>query len=216
MADFSSLYPEIAIEVPGCPELLIEAAVRRAIRRFLRESEVWRGDLAAVDFDPAASLIDVAALAPDADTAVLGIDMVRRVSDGEPLTFMARVELDDEIADWTKETGTKPSIYTLESPTSARIVPVADDTVVGEIVFRVVFGVASTSTIIPDWIYDEYDEAIRYGALSNLMKTPGKDWTDVNLAIAHGNLFEASIVSASSDKGADFGTPDREVHYGGI
>ena len=69
---------------------------------------------------------------------------------------------------------------------------------------------------VPEELALEFSEDWAHGALAKLLKIPGKDWTNLPLAVAYSDIFEQDIMKAKSRAGADFGRPRRRVRYGGL
>ena len=69
---------------------------------------------------------------------------------------------------------------------------------------------------LPDFLYYENEETIKAGVLAQLMKQPGKDWSEPNMAQFYGNAYSAGLLKAKSRGQADFGQPTGTMAYGGI
>ena len=76
----------------------------------------------------------------------------------------------------------------------------------------------STATALsyPDFIYLGYGQAVVSGALARAMLMPGRDWSNPQLAAAHGAMFEDGIAKAKSHADAGFTNhTQRVMSYGG-
>ena len=76
--------------------------------------------------------------------------------------------------------------------------------------------VPTSLTDVPDFFYDEFHDAWRWGALARLLKMPGKDWTNLPLAGFYQKRYDDEIRIAKSRAQAEFGQPDRTMSYGGL
>ena len=75
-----------------------------------------------------------------------------------------------------------------------------------EIHARVLPGQDSCS--IDEWVYQLYAEAISEGAMYRILKMPGEDWYNPQLAVAHGRNFNAAVADAVlQDRTANSGEP---------
>lgn len=221
MADLSDLYPSLRIELPGVIEPLLEDEVVKAVQDFLIRSGVWKHT--CPDLLPWETVRTFPVLTEGTDiptnTRVTRLDEVKFASDGTSLKkvkFATREQLDDIYSNWEVKTGSTPLRWTSDGPGAWRIVPIAVADVADSIKIRVVLSITNAATEIPDFIFYEFEESLKYGALSRLMKIPGKDWTDLKAAAAYASMFESKIIVAASRAQAEFGHPRREVAYGGI
>lgn len=53
---------------------------------------------------------------------------------------------------------------------------------------------------VPDFIYEDWEEAIKHGALTELMMIPNQEWTRPKLAEFHYNRYNEFVVEAKSRK----------------
>jgi hypothetical protein len=222
MTEISSAYPKIRIEAPGVPEPLLEDVTADAMKDFFRESECWRYTVPGL-LDWTTALVFPALAAGTeipAGTRVKRVDEVKYASDGVSLrkiNFHTRQDLDDYYSDWEVKTGNTPLVWT-NDPTSdnPRIIPIAQADVTGSIKVRAIL-VPTTLTDIPDFFYDEFHDAWRWGALARLLKMPDRDWTNNALAIFYQGKYDDEIERAKSRAQAEFGQPNqRTMAYGGL
>ena len=216
----STLYPELRTELPGIPEPLLVAATKRITRQFFRKSEAWRYDLdSVVDYTIALTFpVITAGTHIPTDTHVVRIDKVRYgvTNASRTLLFVPRDQLDRENPDWSTETGTSPKYWTNIAAGAARIIPIASATVASSLHIRAVIAPNPDLTSIPDFLFYEFEETIKFGVLAQLMKIPGKDWSAANLATLYEKKFQNGINQAKSKAQAEYGQPNREMVYGGI
>jgi len=216
----STLYPELRVELPGIPEPLLVAATKRITRQFFRKSEAWRYDLDdVVDWTTALTFPTITeAVHIPADTHVVRIDKVRYGVDNatRTLPFVPRDQLDRENPDWATETGSSPKAWTHVAAGQALIIPVASANVADSLHIRAVIAPSPDLVSLPDFLFYEFEEAIKFGVLGQLMKIPGKDWTNINLGNLYEKKFNNGVTAAKSKAQAEYGQPNREVEYGGI
>lgn len=216
----SSLYPELRVELPGIPEPLLVAATKRITRQFFRKSETWRYDLDNVLNWTTTRTFPAIVAGTDipTDTHIVRVDQVRYgITDADrTLPFVPRDQLDREDPDWFTATGSSPSAWTHVAAGLASIVPIASANVNSSLHIRAVIAPDPDLVDLPEFLFYEFEEFIKFGVLAQLMKIPGKDWTNINLATLYGKNFINGIREAKSKAHAEYGQPDREVVYGGI
>lgn len=209
----------ISVELPGCPNPLIDDAVRRTVREFLTRSEAWLyTSPTLIDFD--GTILDLTALVEGTDiptgSEALRIKRLQRVSDGCEVEFKTDYQLREYIqANWQDKTGTRPTYYTHDEPLTVTLYPTPDTAVVGEIRAKFALTLNKSATDFPDWIDARWQEPLMFGAMAKLLKIPGKDWTDPKLARDYDLPFRNAINEAKSKSMASFNQPRRTVRYGG-
>lgn len=217
-----TLYNTVRVEVPGIPEPLLVEGVRKAIQEFFKESEAWRYVIPGVlDWTTALTFPAMAAGTEiPVGTRVTRVDDVKYASDGtslQKIAFRTPQQLDDEFSNWEVLTGSGPLRWTNDGAGDApRIVPIATANVTGSLKVRVILAPINALVLLPDFLYYEFEDDFKNGALARLMKIPGKDWTNFAAASAYASLFKAGYVKAKSRANAEYGQPSRETSYGGI
>lgn len=218
--ELNTLYPELRVELPGVPEPLLVAAVKRITRQFFRKSEAWRYDLdnvlnwtTALPFPAIVAGTDI-----PTDTHIVRIDKVRYgpTDANRTVEFIPRDELDRINANWATETGSTPKAWTHVAAGAALIIPIASANVSASLHIRAVIAPDPVLSSIPDFLFYEFEEFIKSGVLSQLMKIPGKDWSNTSLATFYDKKYQSGIKEAKSKAQAEYGQPNREVLYGGI
>lgn len=220
-----TLLPEIRVELPGIPVPILNAALFRVIRQFFWESEAWKY---TYDNGLDWTLNQLAVEAPVAGTDIPAKCVVKRVdtimydADGtdwdQEVPFRTRDELDRANPDWYTETGSSPNAWTHGNDGAALLLPQTTATVTTALLIRSVIAPVFTlvADTLPDFLYYEFEENIKAGVLAQLMKQPGKDWSNPQGAIFYAQVFGASVKNAKSRAQADFGQPKDSMSYGGI
>lgn len=222
MTEIAGVYPKVRIEAAGVPEPLLEDVVADSMKDFFRESEIWRYTVPGLlDWTMA---LTFPAITPGTEiptgTRMKRVDELKYGSDGTSLAiveFRTRQDLDCVYSDWEVKTGSSPLAWT-NDPTSdsPRIIPIATEDKAGTLKLRVIL-VPTTLTDVPDFFYDEFHDAWRWGALARLLKMPERDWTNNPLAAYYKGLYDDEIMRAKSRAKAEFGQPNqRTMAYGGL
>ncbi len=217
-----TLKPELRVELPGIPEPTLNAALIRVTRQFFRDSEVWKYELdnvldwtTALTFPTITPGVDI-----PADTHVSRIDTVKYGTGGgssnRVVDFKTRDQLDRENPDWETEEGSSPNAWTNLGGGISRIVPIAAADVLASLTIRAIIAPDPTLTDLPDDLFYDNEEYIKWGVLAQLMKIPGKDWTNIAAAGKYSRDFKEGIKEARSRSQAEYGQPNRQVEYGGI
>ena len=220
----STLAPALRIELPGIPEPVLKDAIVRVVRQFFWKSEAWKYT-SDNGKDWTSGATAVPALTPGTDiptgTIVKRIDTIKYDAGGDSwddeIPFSTRDELDRANADWETETGSSPSSWTIGNDGAARIIPKPTATVTTGLLLRAIIAPSGTvDTTIPDFLFYENEETFKSGVFAQLMKQPGKDWTNLEMVAFYATAFTVGIKSAKSRAEASFGQPKGLVAYGGL
>lgn len=190
-ADFSQF---IRPEVQGCPDYMIERAVRDSAVDFCTRTDVY---VAEPEFVTIVQNVNEYDLSIDEGSELNHIlDIFNNTTKLKPVSYSVLLgALGNE-----STTGT-PQYYAQRDNTQFYLAPIPS--VSGS--YRVLYSLkpSSTSTSIPDTIGKEYREAISHGALFRLQMMAGQPFGNLSLAATNRDLFEKSI-----------GRTIRQVKYG--
>lgn len=168
---WSDLYQDILPHVPGCPEPLVEDAVKRVTVKFCRDSHSWKEQ------------INDLYLIEGVDRYEIGIPEESELLEICELYF----KNDTPLLDW-------PSInvfglISFDRPVKPKEHP---------LVVKVVLVPSKDATGVPDKIGDHYREALIHGAIGILQEIPAKDWSNPQLAMYHKGEYQNGISEARS------------------
>lgn len=176
---WSDLYDYALPDLPGCPVVAVEVALRQSAIAFAEQSLAWKYD--HPDIAVVAATADYAFVPPAG--AVVHAITYAEFSDKEIQTRAS--EFGIRIEDWRSQTGTPE--YVLGGATSLTLVPTPD--VSGTLKLEVALKPPPTATGIDDAMFNEFREAIVHGALSRLMLSPKKPYSDGSLGAYHAQQF---------------------------
>jgi hypothetical protein len=220
----STMVPELRVELPGIADPVLNAAIFRGLRKFFWFSESWKytcDNGLAYTINQQAFNLPVAGTDIPANTVLKRIDTVLYDSGGDDwqkkIEFRTRDQLDRIDGNWWTETGTEPKYWTYDNAVPIWY-PIASATVATAALYRCVIAPAYTSlsSTLPDLLYYEFEDYIKAGILADLMKMPGKDWTNPEMSAYYAAIYKAGVDKAKSRAEADFGQPNRTMAYGGI
>lgn len=191
MTAISSFTDVVRPYVQSCPESAIEDAVLRACITLCEQSLVVQEELAAVD------------VTTGDDTYTFTAS-----SDTQPLTVISlfyndfriypktRDELEFLDPGWQFADPGKATYFIGLAPDTIQLNRVADEDITDGLVPTIATRPEIGATTLPDIIYENYLEAIRYGAVSYLQELPDKKWTDIKTSIYNGQIFNTYIQRA--------------------
>lgn len=185
MTPWSAFYDLLAPEVPGCPQVAQTLSLRRAAIAFCEQSLVWQESHNPISVETGTAEYDYV----PPDQAVVHTAVYAQF-EGEELEIAG--ESDIRIKDWREQTGTP--LYLLGGATALTLVPEPDAD--GTLTLLVVLKPTPGATDIADFLYNEYREPIVHGALSRLLLSPKKPYTDAGLASYHQHQFQVQTAAA--------------------
>jgi len=204
MAEFLDFFDEVRAHVPKAPMPEIEAAIRRAVIKFCRDSHIWRE-------------WHTLALKPDVKEHRI------RARGGRVEAIRSAMYEDNEVkrieltqAQWAlvihpeRETYSRPRNYAL-SPDHERVAfsPVPDELPELKPVAHLylILVPERSSRSFPDSIAEEWQESIIHGALFYLYRTPNKPWSSQNRAATERFEFYTDINRATRESHTDNWAP---------
>jgi len=180
MVTLEQFLPLVLGRLPGCPEMILENAVRDACIQFCQETRLFTS---AVDVDVVANEATVE-LYPDTDTH-WEVLTVRR--DQQLLTPTNR---DDYAADGYGQASGTPTHYYLEGDRTLVLGPVpdADETLSATVSVRP----KDTATRVQDALYSDFRTAIAAGARAWVRRNYG-DWVNPQFEAEDLAIFRDAI-----------------------
>ena len=164
MAAFSAFRPYVMPEVPGCPQIMVDDAIRDACRRFSQDTWLITYDVPAFN---TVSGTQSYTLAPPVQHEVFGVKTV--VKDGEAPALAPVPE--QTITRYAADDGT-PSVYWFKSP--ALWLHPKPNLVVSLAVEALIRPTQTALTVDDQFV--EFREAVAGWAKFKLMTITGKSW----------------------------------------
>lgn len=186
------LLPYILAEVPGCPLPTVKMALLQATAELCREAHTWN------EIQDPITLVDGQHTYPvDAPTGAQVATIKDIWADNRKLTPVAISAVHNLIPNWQTAQGNQPDYYSGSNDWSEiRLYPIPVNTMGARITMRVAYQPKFNAATIPDFMVNNYLEAITAGAKSRLMMMPGRGWTNLELGGYNKQVFDAAIVQA--------------------
>lgn len=184
-ARWESFYPYVQPQVPGCPEITIQAYLRDAAAQFCERSEVWVYDAPAVDTEAGVS---------DYYLETLGGSLVANVI----AVFLNGVPLKGTVGVYNPTNpvtpmGT-PTQYQVLEGQQIRLFPTPETA--HTVQAKVVLKPSLSARGVEDFIFEAYGRAIASGAIASLALIPGKEWSNADLGAYHQHSFDRAADDA--------------------
>jgi hypothetical protein len=203
MAAWTSLYPMILPDTPGCPELILDQHIRQAAIRFLFDSGAYIVTAQNVAFSAGQSTYS---FVPPADVQVNSV--LEAKVDGAVYPLDMGV---NSLA-WDSSSTQTPTVFIPgDDGSSYRLWPTP--TVSGTLTFRYTATPTETSTTIPDIVVLRWAAAIAKGAKATLLALPGKAFTNERLAAKYDADFRADVNRAKIARQRGFQGQPLQAQY---
>jgi hypothetical protein len=192
---FSTFAPDVAIEVPGCPQPLIEHHAMHAVSLFCKETRRLRETLPAVSVVANQGAYSVTPSSPN--FKVVRVENV--LLNGEPLAPISESELDAEMPDWRTQTGV-PCLFVWYDE-KLQLVPAPSTAATDALVVRISYtlDVSVSQTGFDKLLYQEYSDGLAAGIKARLMAIPGRGWSNPELAAFYQTAFKVAIAKGRLD-----------------
>lgn len=186
-ADF---HPYVLPDVPGCPEPLLDQALRETAREFCTRTKVWTEWR-----DPFSASGNQRVFEFDADAGSEVVAAVSASVNGEPYSVFGSHKLP---AGWQDEANGCVKDHTLIHINSKEFVlypkPNAGESIVIELALRPTM----TATGVGDVVFEEFTESIAWGTKYRLWTKPGRPWTNPQSAVQAKVEYESGVHAAAN------------------
>lgn len=190
MKDLDDFLPYIRMYAPGVGDPAAFFGIRQAAIEFCERTRIWQFEdnwnVAADDCE--------GVLAP-AGADIHEIDKVW--FNGVELRKVTPQWMDEFVSNWRsgneKPTG-QPSYVTQTAPNSIILVPFGS----GSVKVSLYLKPSQDCDQLPDFLVDQYREAICMGALARILLIPNQSFTNPDMGVAFGQSFQSKLDSKST------------------
>ena len=212
MASFESFMKDVLPYVPGCPDTVVENALRSSTIELCEKAAVYTKELDAIS---TVSGIYEYEFNQPAGTKVDKI--LWAMYDGKDLEAITPRGLAAQRPKWRDGTNNATPEHFLQiSPELFWLIPIPDTTKTDGIIMNVSLKPSRSSNNILTQVADDYRDGIIFGALYRLLRMPARDWSDPMAAADYAGLFRQTVQDAEiKARRADIGV-GRKVVYSGV
>lgn len=206
MASVQDFYPYIMPAVQGCPTPIVKNAVRHAINEFCEKTLMWRYAFVAMDIVADQSAYT---LTPSVGTVIVSPVYVA-VNDN--ILYPTNIEdLDKTCSGWRQSSANSPLMYYVDNDAVLNLVPTPYEAITGGLKVETALKMDLASDTCPDWLFQNWVEAIAHGALMRLHAMPGHVWSDTNTVAYHRSKFRDGISRAKAKTMKSFSKQSKTV-----
>lgn len=192
MAIWSDLYPHILPFVQGCDLDVVDFHTRQAAIEFCRRSQFWRMEI-PITVQPTVETYLIP-MPTDAIASML-LDFTMLDADGMS-TDRFHLVAPNRGRTLERDYRTASYVYLSDDGLSLNVQPIPDVSDAQLVPYLSLKPTQSAATL-PDFLVNQYADAIAAGALSRLLNMPKTAWRDVAGAVAAANKFNSDCGGAS-------------------
>lgn len=199
MASYEQFLSRVLIEVPGCSEIAALLAIKDTCIDFCEKSLVL-----VRDHDPVTvqqGVVDYDLEPPLSSTVIVKITHAwldsTKLEPVFPDAITDAAVFNRSYSSYQSAASTPLRILQKDERTVS-LWPVPDKDYVNGLTMRVAMKPTRSSTSVDDVIYEEYVEAIASGALSRLLMSVGKTYSNPQAGVMHGALYTQRLNVARS------------------
>lgn len=182
---YTQWLPYVQVNVPDCPKALIVEAIRQKVIEFCQRSLFLRQELDGFYTVADDNEYD---LSPPVDNNIAQLLMLKvNKRELEPKT---QDDMEEIYQEWRDQSG-EPQYFFLKNTYTAILVPKP----IGVYPVRLLVALKPTQAAqgVDEIIFEEYKDAIKYGALAYLMLMAEKTWSNPNMSAFYQSQFDAAI-----------------------
>lgn len=194
MASYEDFFPYVLPDVLGAPEPLVVHHIRNACIEFCEKSLILTRD-----HDPLTIKAEQVDYDLEPPKGYLVVKVQKAWLDNSPLNPIAPDFVRDAsvynrlYSSYNAASASTPNGYLQKDERSISVWPKPDRDYTNGLTMRVALKPTRASTSIEDVIFEDYAEAIAQGALFRLMASPGKAYTNAEMAVVNKGLFEQAM-----------------------
>ena len=199
--------PEILTQVVGVPAPGIKFAVRKAAIKFCEETLLWTTTLDRISIVADIGTYDLA-LPVSQDGEIINIDNVKFKENGKADDQFRRLdpisETQQDLIDsgsWSFLSAPNPNNYYsdfLNKQINFYQIPSAAS--VEGLLVKVNVRPDIDCEDLPDFLYKDYLEKIKHGALESLFGSKAMPWYDIEKSMYHGAMFKDAYADGKQDR----------------
>lgn len=195
MGNISSWLNDVSGKIPGATKDDIDSVVLSTIRHFCSKTQLYTRQLTAINI--VIGIVDYT-LTPPVNTAIVGIERVE--INGVPTQAVSKDFLDRSLDAWRTQSSNQSDSIMVDVEKVLTLKQIPTENYTGGLVVWVSLKPSPTTTIVPDFIYDDWYDAILCGALSRLFEIPGKPWFNTDTGLYYADKYDGELKTAKAKK----------------
>lgn len=198
MATLSDFYPYVLPEIPGCPEITADVALRASLIEFCEKTLIVQRD-----HDPITVIANKTDYDLEPPTGQLVTKIMRAWYRDQKLDPLVPDNVDaatvyNSLFANASVTKADPRQFLQKDERTVTVYPFPKETVANALTLRVAYKPSRKATVFDDVLFEDYAEGIAHGAKYRLLGMANKPWTNGPAASTALTLFNAAVNVARS------------------
>ena len=207
--NYKDMVDLLPYHITGCPDFVVEKAIKDATLSFCRRSDAYRATL-----DPITTIAGFFEYDIDLPKNTNLVDIHSATLGEKEITPETEQGANHENPLWRTQKGT-PKGYIRPTNKKIYLVPVPE-TSSQDVTLYASLKPSLTATSIDTEFVENYVDGIMAGALANLFNAEDMPWANPQRAMKHEAEFQAHIQDAKNKADGRNGPTRRRVRYGGL
>lgn len=198
MATWKQFHEYVLPNVQGCPVGIVDSCIRSACIEFCEKSLLWQQISEPTDIIAGEARYGFSPPAGSKVVLVMHASVFPTDSCCSELSQVTADELNKHRPDWPTYESDKPFAFFMDTDSSIRVIGIPKETLLAYFTLTVALKPSRSATECPDFLLEDWAEAIAHGALVRLHAMVGKPWSEKTLISYHQQKFRAAISAARS------------------
>lgn len=211
MKKYEAFLDEVLPHVPGCTNEIALQAIKNTVIEFCEKTFILQ-----VDHDPVTVIAGEVDYDLEPPEGYLVTKIIRAWFKNSELTPVGPDDIDKPSLYNRDFAGvdagrSDPTMITQKDERTFSVFPIPLNTDPLALTIRVALKPTRASTEVEDSIFEDYAEIIAHGALTRLMLSPGKPYSNPQVGVARSGLFNAGVNLARQRATSGFVRTSRQV-----
>lgn len=207
MTPYTALYDDVMPELPGADLPIVLHQIKRTCNDFYERSLYGREVGAPINI--VALTTSYTAVPLDAANFQVGKIIEVRFNNGssagpKKLEPRSQAQLDIEVPNWDTLTG-DPCYYTQTAIDTMTLALIPNASYVGGLLVTIARLPQYAGAGIDTPIYDKFNETLGAGVKQRMMRMPKKPWSNPQLALEYGRIYESDLSAAAAIAARSYG-----------
>lgn len=189
---------EVTPYMENCPLPVVKNHIKNAAIEFCQRAALWRRELDAISLIANEHTYEIDDEI-NSDETISSIDyaFLTETSGETPLTITTEDAMKITVRNWRTLTASKPKAVMLLDTEKLRVYPIPEVALTGSLVTGIILKPSRDSAGVPDWIHEQYAEAIAHGAKARLYGMKGRSWYSPDEGIDEKTDFDMAVKDAT-------------------
>lgn len=186
----------VRLELPAVMDVIVSQAIAATASDFCTRTRVWDEIQ-----DPVALVDGVSQYDMDAPSCARVLTLANVWAAERELVPVTMATLVQLLPNWQTAQGSQPQYYNAARDLKAiTVYPIPTGALGARLTFRAQYAPKVTATVLPDFLAEDYHDALLSGAKARLMVQSNVLWSNPAMAAYHAQIYERAVAQARIDQ----------------